>query len=105
MTRPLMRTTVLIPIDLIDLPSWKQRSQDADLVRNLGQAITTDTLLQGIGVLAKPDGRFSLIWGRNRLDSCRAIGAKEIEAKILEGFTEEEARGAHLVGHLACPWP
>lgn len=94
---------ILCPIDLIDYPKeWEQRSigfegdpaakeKHEEAVQRIAKSIAEVGLLNPITLSPKPDGRYRLCAGRNRLEAYKLMSRTTIEARVFEesesGFT------------------
>lgn len=98
-----MTTTELIQCKLIDVPKTpsSERSHSKEGVRKMAESIKDNGLLQSIGVVPKPEGRYLLVYGRHRLEAVRDVIKDEtIEAKILHGYSTAETDMARIVENL-----
>lgn len=78
-----------IPLDLIDYAEQQIRTiQVDDEIHELASSIDALDLLQFPGVIAKPDGRFALAWGRRRLEAFRLRQSPTIPCRIYNGEIE-----------------
>lgn len=75
-----------VEIALIDVEEQQVRQiQVDDDIHELSASITSNTMLQLPGVLAKEDGRYSLCWGRRRLEAYKSQRKTHIPCRILRG--------------------
>jgi ParB-like chromosome segregation protein Spo0J len=73
---------MLIPIDAISVPRGRRKLK-ADAVKQIALSIETIGLQTPISVRpAKEAGEYLLVVGLHRLEACRRLGLKEIEAHI-----------------------
>jgi hypothetical protein len=95
----------LIPVGEIEVPADRLRSLKIDQATAIGQAIAADRQYDPISVTQLPgQQRYLLVDGLHRLEGCRAVGLKTIEARVVPndraGRTRQEvlsawARAAH----------
>lgn len=89
-----------IRVDLIDVGEQDVREVTNDeAIVELAADIARRGLLQPIGVRSLPAGRFQLLWGKRRLTAHQRLGARLIEARVVQG-SEEAVKAVALVENL-----
>lgn len=71
-----------VPIDQIDIPEGRFRGVRSERVQVLSADIQANGLLQPIGVVEAEAGRFTLVFGLQRLHAVKAIGQHDIDARV-----------------------
>lgn len=95
------RENAVIPIDMIDKSPYQLRIGDDNVyIEDLASQIADDGLNTPITVRIKPDGRFELIAGHNRLLAFRHLGRTEIAAFVRHGIDDAKAARALTVDNI-----
>lgn len=90
-----------INLDLIDLPERDLRaSVDEDALDELAASLRDNGQLQAIGVKAKDDGRFEVVFGARRTRAARLNKWQTIRAEILEDTRQTSTQAAKLIENV-----
>lgn len=90
-----------ISLDLIDLPELDLRaSVDEDALDELADSLRDHGQLQPIGVTAKDDSRYEVVFGARRTRAARMLNWSTIEANVREASTGTANDAAKLIENV-----
>ena len=78
-----------VTVALIEIGD-RMRKPDVTVINGLADDMRDHGLLQRIGLRARFDGRFDLVWGRNRFEAAAKLGWTMIDAKVYPPNTPDE---------------
>jgi len=91
---------VLLPVDsIVSNRSQPRKHFDQAAIKELGQSILSNGLLQPVTVRQCADGKYELIAGERRLRAFRDLSKKQIPA-IIEDCTDEQSATLALIENL-----
>lgn len=81
----------MVPIELIDPPPIAMREEMDDVgLEALTANIKRNGVLQPLGVIATPDGRFRISWGHRRYEASKLAGETMLPVRVVDDATKEE---------------
>ena len=95
---PYAGSPVELDIDVLKSPSCTLRPLKQELIVELQRSIQNTGLLQPI-VVRKAENGYEVVFGNHRLEACKQLGMKWIEAVVTE-FSEDEAFIARVSENL-----
>jgi ParB-like chromosome segregation protein Spo0J len=78
-----------VALDLIEVGD-RMRKPDRTVITDLAASMVEHGQLQRIGLRARDDGRYDLIWGRNRLEAAGQLTRPTIDARVYPADTPDE---------------
>src|SRR5947207_13926595 len=81
----------VVPLELIDPPELAMREKmDDRRLEELAADIKRDGILQWLGVIALPDGRFRISWGHRRYVAAGLAGETVVPVRVVDDATKGE---------------
>jgi len=72
-----------INLDKINIKENVRIKENGKELVELMESIKQDGLLQPVGVIIKKGGRYDYVWGFRRIQACKKLGRKQIDAVIM----------------------